>query len=102
AIYENFNRQVSATADKLANQLSYEFQYMSDANHAKYKSHGPRLDDVATTTNGAVRVVGANGMKLDASANAPSWGRPLIGEEQVDGWRIATRRAYTYNGGPNV
>jgi signal transduction histidine kinase len=102
AIYENFNRQVSATADKLANQLSYEFQYMSDPNHAKYKSHGPRLDDVATTTNGAVRVVGANGMRLDASSNAPSWGRPLIGEEKVDGWQVATRRAITYGGGPDV
>ncbi len=102
AIYDNFNRQVASTADKLSTQLSYEFRYMQDARHAKYTPHGPALDDVASTTNGAVRVVGANAMKLDASSNAPSWGKPAIGDEEIDGWQVSTRRAITYNGGPNV
>jgi signal transduction histidine kinase len=102
AIYDNFNRQVASTADRLSNQLSYDFIRYEDPTHLKYKPGGPDLNDVASTTQGAVRVVGANGIKLDASRNAPSWGKPAIGDEEIGGWRVSTRRIYAVVGGPNI
>ena len=58
------------------------------------------LDDVASTSNAAVRVVGANGMRLDSSYAAPSFGKPVIGDEVIDGWRVSTRRVFAVIGGP--
>jgi two-component system OmpR family sensor kinase len=102
AIYDNFNRQVASTADRLANQLSYQFVRYEDPNHIKYKPGGPDLNDVASAYSAAVRVVGGNGVKLDSSANAPSFGRPVIGDEVIGGWRVSTRRVLAVYGGPNI
>jgi signal transduction histidine kinase len=101
AIYDNFNRQVATTADKLSSQLSYEFAGSDAHGNPQYTQHGLNLDDVASAYNAAVRVVGANGRRLTSSANAPSFGKPLIGDQQIGGWRVSTRRAITYGDGPN-
>jgi two-component system OmpR family sensor kinase len=102
AIYDNFNRQIASTADRLSGQLSYTFNRYDDKNHVQYTPAGPNLDDVASTSNAAVRVVGANGMRLDSSYAAPSFGKPVIGDEVIDGWRVSTRRVYAVIGGPDI
>jgi signal transduction histidine kinase len=47
-------------------------------------------------------VVGATGQRLTSSSRAPSFGRPQIGDEVIDGWRVSTRRVDRYGGGPDV
>src|SRR4051812_36567339 len=99
AIYDNFNRQVASTADRLANQLSYTYVGSVDPRHLRYKPSGPDLNDVASAYSAAVRVVGANGVRLDSSQNAPSFGRPTVGDQVIGGWRVSTRRVLGVIGG---
>jgi signal transduction histidine kinase len=102
AIYDNFNRQVASTADRLSSQLTYEY-YGPDAHgQPQYRQHGPDLNAVASAYNAVVRVVGATGQRLTSSSRAPSFGRPQIGDEVIDGWRVSTRRVTNYGGGPDV
>src|SRR4051794_24898144 len=59
AIYANFNRETSATADRLASQLEYVFAGYSSKppHHPRYSCpRCPVLHDVASAYNAAIRV----------------------------------------------
>jgi signal transduction histidine kinase len=107
AIYDNFNRQVAATADKLATSLSYTFagwNYDLDPPQPKYAQRGlPDLKSVATAYNAAIRVVDAHGTQLTSSPGAPNFGIPAIGDDEIKGWRVSTRSVDVDPGaGPDV
>src|SRR3954447_16514149 len=106
AIYSNFNRETSSTADRLASQLTYVFAgYARKAPHdPQYNCpHCPTLDDVASAYNAAIRVATPTNYQLTASHGAPDFGAPAIGSQDIKGWRVEARRVETFAGtGPPV
>ena len=87
-ISDNFNREVSAAADKLAQQV--HFEYLPESGRVRYL--GPSLDVYAAGQGAEVRIVGLHDRVQRMSSNAPDWGTtPLDGAVVVDGWRIETR-----------
>src|SRR4051794_5912207 len=101
AIYEDFNRETSAAADRLASQLSIVFAGYNDKKQAQYSCRCPDFDQVASAYNAAIRVATPRNYQLTGSRNAPNLGAPAIGGENVNGWRVEARRIDTFPaGGP--
>jgi two-component system OmpR family sensor kinase len=92
AIYADFNRQVAVAADRLQDQLTYKLTDINPVTHeANFRRTQPDLDNFGGI-NTAVRVVDNLGNRKDGSQNAPSWGKPVLGEAVVrNGWKIETR-----------
>src|SRR6478752_4471899 len=77
AIYEDFNRETATAADRLASQLNYTFSGYDNKSpaHPQYKCvHCPKVADVGSAYNAAIRVVTQNGGVLDDSRDAPNFG----------------------------
>src|SRR4051794_31019434 len=105
AIYSAFNRETSTTADRLKAQLNYVFAGYNDKGRPRYSCEGcPRLNDVASAYNAAIRVVTPSGATLTRSRNAPDFGPPeLASATEVDGWRVEARQVAVVQGyGPAV
>src|SRR4051794_23230374 len=98
AIYEDFNRETAAAADRLAAQVSIAFAGYNDKKppQAQYNCiHCPDLNQVASAYNAAIRVATPSNYQVMASKNAPDFGAPAIGGEDVRGWRVEGRRVAT-------
>src|SRR6185312_15734191 len=92
AIYSDFNRETAANADRLQSQLNYIFVGYKQG-HPQYQcDHCPPLNTFASAYDAAIRVVSSNGGGLDHSRNAPSFGPPVLGATEVNGWRVEARR----------
>src|SRR3954454_17840993 len=103
AIYEDFNRETSAAADRLAAQLSIVFAGYNDKKQAQYNCRCPDFNQVASAYNAAIRVATPRNYQLTASKNAPDLGAPVIGGEDIKGWRVEGRWVDTDPGwGPSV
>jgi two-component system, OmpR family, sensor kinase len=91
-ISDDFQRQVSVAADKLARQVHIQYVLGTDGSGA-VRYTGPSLDVYAAAAQGAeVRIIGLGNRVQKASANAPNWGttqpdRPA----EINGWRVETR-----------
>src|SRR3954451_21168473 len=90
AINKDFNRQVASAADRLQNQLYYQYDKLDKYGHPQYK-YGVALDAYAASNNAAIRVVTGTGRRFASSSHAPSFGAPRAESEGVDGWRVETR-----------
>src|SRR3954447_20010689 len=55
AINKDFNRQVASAADRLQNQLYYQYDQLDKYGHPQYK-YGVDLDAYAASNNAAIRV----------------------------------------------
>jgi signal transduction histidine kinase len=100
AIYADFNRETTANADRLRSELSYIFVNYKGG-HPQYScDQCPRLSDVASYYNAAIRVVSGNGGTLDHSRNAPDFGPPVEGATEVNGWRVVTEKVPVEGYGP--
>jgi two-component system, OmpR family, sensor kinase len=89
-IADDFNRQVSAAADKLSRQV--HFQYFLRPDHSGGVRYvGPPLDVYAAGQNAAVRIIGQQDQVQRESSGAPDWGPTGLGTTVVGGWRVETR-----------
>jgi two-component system OmpR family sensor kinase len=89
-IADDFNRQVSAAADKLGRQVHFQYYLRANSSGA-VRYVGPPLDVYAAGQNAAVRIIGRNDRVQRASDNAPDWGTTPLGTSVVGGWRVETR-----------
>jgi signal transduction histidine kinase len=101
AIYQNFNRQVAAAADRLSNRLTYTVVTFN-GREAKLRPAGPNLNEYASANTAAIRVVKPDGgllqpAKDSMSRGAPFLGRPVIGANDYNGWRVEGRRISIYD-----
>ena len=105
AIYKDFNRQVSSAADRLQNQLYYQYVGNADGTGKPQYKFGVDLDAFASTNNAAIRVVTGSGVRFDelqgraelrAAARDQRRGQRLEGRDARDpGVCRATRRSTT-------
>jgi two-component system OmpR family sensor kinase len=105
AIYQNFNRRVGTTADRLANRLTYTVVGYDDQGHPQLAPHGPDLSEYASANNAAIRIVDKYGHLLKPAAqsmspSAPYLGVPVLGDTEYSGWRVETRQMDT--GDPQI
>jgi signal transduction histidine kinase len=96
AIYQNFNRRVSAAADRLANRLTYSVVGYDSQGRPQLDPHGPDLAGYASANTAAIRIVDKFGRLLSPasrsmSPGAPYLGTPVSGDTAVNGWRVETR-----------
>jgi two-component system, OmpR family, sensor kinase len=100
AIYEDFNRETATAADRLASQLNYSFSGIDNKSQPQYKcAQCPKLNDVASAYNAAIRVVTQTGGVLDSSRDAPNFGAPTTRSQDIGGWRVEARSVDTFAGG---
>jgi len=94
AITDNFNRQVSSTADKLASTVSYSYAGQNKKG-AQYTQQGlnKQLRTVARSYNAVIRVIDLiSGGTLTSTPGAPNFGRTAPAtDENINGWRVSTR-----------
>jgi signal transduction histidine kinase len=105
AIYDNFNRETSSTAYRLASELNWVFAGPNPkTGQPRYSCQGcPSLNTFASANDAAVRVVTPDNVELTASRNAPDFGPPVIGAVDVEGWRVEARRvSVVWGWGPHV
>ena len=90
ALYEDFNRRVSAAADRLGARLNYPLKGPDRDGNPQYEQKID-LDAYADSYDAAVRVLRPDLKFFDGSSGAPDWGIPESRSEEVDGWKVETR-----------
>jgi two-component system, OmpR family, sensor kinase len=90
AIYDNFNRETSSTAERLASELNWYYAGPNPKNgQPRYSCQKcPSLNTFASANGAAVRVVTPDNHELTKSRNAPDFGPPVRGSTDVNGWRV--------------
>jgi two-component system, OmpR family, sensor kinase len=90
AIYDNFNRETSSTAERLASELNWYYAGPNPKNgQPRYSCQKcPSLNTFASANGAAVRVVTPDNHELTKSRNAPDFGPPVRGSTDVKGWRV--------------
>jgi two-component system, OmpR family, sensor kinase len=91
-IRDEFNREVVQSADKL--QRTVQLRAYLDSNgqyHVRRLPGSPQLDDVASSTSAAIRIITQGGFPLYASPNAPDFGPYVAESVEEGGWRVETR-----------
>jgi two-component system, OmpR family, sensor kinase len=91
-IRDEFNREVVQTADKLQRTVQLR-AYLDDNGryHVRRLPGSPQLDDVASSTNAAIRIITQGGFPLYVSPNAPDFGPYVAESVEEGGWRVETR-----------
>ena len=91
-IFDDFDRQVSASADKLEQEAN--FRLMPDAQGRavlRRLSGSLNLDDFAASQGAAIRIITDDDTAFYETANAPDFGPPYTRTANIDGWRVETR-----------
>src|SRR5215218_596030 len=87
-IQDDFNRQVVASADKLAASVRLQ-AYVDDRGETHLRrergTSSPDLATYAASQNAAIRIVTQSGYPLAALENAPNWGPAIASSVEVDG-----------------
>jgi signal transduction histidine kinase len=95
AIYSDFNRQVASAADRLEQELNYEYDKPNPrTGDPMFKREVP-LESYASSNNAVIRVVYLDGRWFDG-AKEPDFGLPDARSKVVDGWRVETREEILY------
>jgi two-component system, OmpR family, sensor kinase len=92
-IYDDFNREVAASADKLEREAQLRFVIDNQTGQTILR-RAPgtiNLDDFAASQNAAIRVITDDDRPYFETANAPDFGPPLAATSEVEGWRVETR-----------
>jgi signal transduction histidine kinase len=84
-IESDFNREVSAAADRLQRQVAVRWEGL------RPKYAGPNLDAIAVPQNAVIRVITARDETLESSSAAPDLGAPQAEGVDREGYRIETR-----------
>ncbi len=95
-VREDFNRQVDAAADNLAEEAEPRFEFTPTG--LKYRGIGVDLNTYARSQNASVRVFGLDGRQYGASLGAPDVGIPRARPVEDRGYRIETREVQFNDG----
>ena len=93
-IHDDFRREVAESADRLARQARLRLDYDQQGNPVVVRST-PReidLDDFASSSGAAIRVITDDDLVGFATENAPDFGPPLARTAEIDGYRVETRQ----------
>jgi two-component system, OmpR family, sensor kinase len=102
-IYDDFDRQVSASADKL--QQEAHFRLLPDEQGRpvlRRLSGSLNLDDFAASQGAAIRIITDDDTALYETANAPDFGPPYTQTADIGGWRVETRPLRVIGYGDNL
>jgi two-component system, OmpR family, sensor kinase len=90
-IVDDFNRQVGASADRLAQQAQLRFDYEKGL-PLRREPGSISLDDFDASQGAAIRVITLDDLVGYATPNAPDFGPPIQETVEIGGWRVETRR----------
>ena len=91
-IHDDFRREVAESADRLARQARLRLDYDQQGNPVVRSM--PReidLDDFASSSGAAIRVITDDDLVGFATDKAPDFGPPLARTAEIDGYRVETR-----------
>ena len=92
-IHDDFRREVSSSADRLERQARLRLDYDRAGNPVVRPVPGTiDLDDFASSSGAAIRVITADDLVGFETVHAPDFGPPLVRTAEIDGWRVETRR----------
>jgi two-component system, OmpR family, sensor kinase len=92
-IHDDFRREVANSADRLERQARLRLEYDNAGNPLVRPVPGTiDLDDFASSSNAAIRVITADDLVGFRTSNAPDFGPPLVRTDEIDGWRVETRQ----------
>jgi two-component system OmpR family sensor kinase len=91
-INDDFNRQVTTSADKLEREAQFVYGQDSRGNFQLKRAPGSlNLESFASSPGAAIRVITADGSELYKTANAPDFGPPFARTAEIGGWQVETR-----------
>jgi two-component system, OmpR family, sensor kinase len=92
-IHDDFRREVSSSADRLERQARLRLDYDRAGNPVVRPVPGTiDLDDFASSSGAAIRVITADDLVGFETVHAPDFGPPLVRTDEIDGWRVETRQ----------
>jgi two-component system OmpR family sensor kinase len=91
-IHDDFRGEVAASADRLERQARLRLDYDRAGNPVVRPVPGTiDLDDFASSSGAAIRVITADDLVGFNTPKAPDFGPPLVRTAEIDGWRVETR-----------
>jgi two-component system OmpR family sensor kinase len=95
-IHDDFRREVAESADRLQRQAGLRFVY-DEAGNPTVRATTIDLDDVASSSGAAIRVITKDDTVGFSTDSAPDFGPPLARTAEIDGWRVETREVVVEN-----
>ena len=89
-IHDDFSREVAESADRLQRQAGLRLVY-DNAGNPTVRATTIDLDDVASSSGAAIRVITKDDLVGFSTDGAPDFGPPLARTAEIDGWRVETR-----------
>jgi two-component system, OmpR family, sensor kinase len=103
-INDDFNRQVEASATKLAQEA--RLQWVQPNNDGRWELRrvpgSIDLDDFDASQNAVIRVISADDQVYYDTPGAPDFGPPFSETAEIDGWRVETRPVRVYPQGDRL
>jgi two-component system OmpR family sensor kinase len=92
-IHEDFHDEVATSADKLERQAVLRPLVVNGRLTLRPVRDRVDLDDFASSSGAAIRVITEDGFIGYKTAKAPDFGVPFPSSVEIDGWRVENRRA---------
>ena len=89
-LHEDFNREVSGSADLLAAKIRYTVAVPTGTGGYQLDGFRPDLSSYENGTT-IVRIVSREGILFEGTAHTKDFGPPQVGTTNEDGYRVATR-----------
>jgi two-component system, OmpR family, sensor kinase len=99
-IHQDFHDDVARSADRLARQVQLRLYYENGQPVVRPDRGTVDLEDFASSTGAAIRVITEDDTVGYASPRSPDFGTPFRGTAEIDGWRVETRRVPVANSLP--
>ena len=91
-IHQDFSDDVARSADRLARQVQLRLYDLNGQPIVRPDRGSVSLQDFASSTGAAIRVITEDDTVGYATPGAPDFGTPFRGTAEIAGWRVETRR----------
>ena len=102
SIRTDFEREVAAAADDLRKQVKPEVALTQSGYRVRLSKDSPNLDDYGGSLRPVIRVVTADGERIDSTTSAPYLVPPRATTQKFDGYLIESRPVELLNAPGNV
>jgi signal transduction histidine kinase len=99
-IHQDFHDDVARSADRLARQVQLRLFYVNGLPIVRADRTSVNLEDFASSTGAAIRVITEDDTVGYATPGAPDFGTPYRGTAEIGGWRVETRRVPVADSAP--
>ena len=100
-IHEDFHREVATGADKLQKEAQLQLVRSRDGVPLVRPMQGSLdLDDFASSTGAAIRVITKDDLVGFSTPNSPDFGLPVSRTAEIGGWRVETREVQVLGSEP--